>query len=309
MTAVQNISDYIAQLDAEHQAAAQNLHNFILAHAPAQTQATISYKIPTYKYNGNLLHFAFAKKHIGLYPGPEAIAHFTNQLHAYKQTKGAIQIPYNQPFPFSLLADILAYNIDLLADKKGPSWHNYRANWQEANEVMEQIVVQLPLQKTFKWGTDVYTFQDKNVVAWGGFKNFFAIWFYNGVFLTDPLQVLVNANEAQTKALRQWRFTSDQKLPEAAIKNYIQEAIETVKQGKVVAPAKTVAPTLTGYLAEQVNQNSELKKAFDALTPGKQNEYIAYIEEAKQEKTKASRYTKIVPLILAGQGLNDKYKK
>ena len=71
-----------------------------------QAVEKISWSMPTYWKKRSLIHFAAFKKHIGLYPGPEAIEAFADRLSAYKTSKGAIQLPYNQPLPDELIADL-----------------------------------------------------------------------------------------------------------------------------------------------------------------------------------------------------------
>lgn len=180
--------------------------------------------------------------------------------------------------------------------------------WAEELEQVNTILAKLPLDKSIKWGSLVYTYQGKNVVSSGGFKNYFAIWFHNGVFLSDPYKVLVNAQEGKTKSLRQWRFESAEELDEKKILEYALEAIENEKKGLKIKPVKFEPADPPALLSEQLELNPELGEAFRRLTPGKQKEYILYINEAKQEATKLSRIEKIKPLIIAGKGLNDKYK-
>lgn len=306
---IDTIDLYIASAPAELQEKLHLLRSTILKTAPAETTETITYKMPTFRYNGNLIHFAYFKNHIGIYPGDDAILHFSEQLKDFKTSKGAFQIPLSVVIPEKLIQEIVKYNAAILKDKKGPNWHESRGNWQDAEELMQQIIVQTPLDKTFKWGINVYVFEGKNVVAWAGFKNFFSIWFYNGVFLEDKENVLIAASEGQTKALRQWRFKNVSEMNEAKILAYILESIQTIKDGKEIKPEKAAPKPLEGFLKEQLEQDKNLLSAFNKLTPSKQKEYIIYIEEAKQEKTKISRMDKIKPLILSGKGLNDKYKK
>lgn len=180
--------------------------------------------------------------------------------------------------------------------------------WSEELDVIASIINKLPLEKTIKWGAEVFTYDGKNVVSYGGFKNFFTLWFYNGVFLTDKYNVLVNAQEGKTKSLRQWRFTSFSEIDEKKITEYIYEAIEIEKKGLKIAPEKFEAIPVSEFLEAEFKNNKDLKNAFDKLTPGKQKEYNIYINEAKQEATKLKRVEKIVPMILQGMGLNDKYK-
>lgn len=174
---------------------------------------------------------------------------------------------------------------------------------------MNQLILQTELKKEFKWGTDIYTLNGKNVIGWAGFKNFFSLWFYNGVFLEDRDNVLVTASEGKTKALRQWRFKSVQEMDSQKILSYIDESIQTIIDGKEIKIERTPAQPPEGFLKEALEQDRVLKQAFDNLTPGKQKDYTAYINEAKQEKTKQTRMEKITPLILEGKGLHDKYKR
>lgn len=181
--------------------------------------------------------------------------------------------------------------------------------WKAELEMLAGIISKLSLEKTIKWGSEVFTYNGKNVVSYGGFKNYFTIWFYNGVFLKDPYNVLVNAQEGKTKSLRQWRFTSKDEIDEKKILKYIKEAIEVEKKGLKIQPEKFKPLPAPALLTNEFRKNKNLKVNFEKLTPGKQKEYIVYINEPKQEQTKLSRLDKIKPMILQGIGLNDRYKK
>lgn len=303
-----NIDEYIAGFDVDSQRILERTRRIIKKAAPSDAIETINYQMPTYRLNGNLIHFAMNKNHLGLYPGAEAIEAFAGDLEGYRTSKGAIQIPLDNPLPERLIAAIVRFNVEKLKDKKNPDWGKYRAKWTECYEFMAQLISKTPLKKEFKWGTDIYTYNGKHVIGWGGFKDFFSLWFYNGVFLEDRYQVLVNASEGKTKALRQWRFTDVGQMDEKKILDYIEESIQTIKDGKEIRPEKAAHRMPEGLLKLALNTDKPFKQAFDILTPGRQREYIGYIEEAKQEKTKLARITKIKPLVLAGKGLHDKYK-
>lgn len=308
MNTFSTITEYIATFKPEEQTYLNKVYNLIKTCVPAEATETISYKMPTFRYNGNLIHFALFKNHLGLYPGPEAIVHFKERLKLFKTSKGTIQIPLDIELPIVLIQDIITYNITKLKDKKGPNWHVSYDKWIDAEEFMQQLIVKTNLTKTFKWGTDVYTFNGKNVISWGGFKKFFSLWFYNGVFLQDVDSVLINASEGKTKALRQWRFTDVKEMDGQKILAYINESIQTIKEGKELKPIKTEAVPIDEVLKNALEIDEKFKNAFEKLTPSKQKEYLVYIAEAKQEKTKHTRLTKIKPLILAHKGLHDQYK-
>jgi uncharacterized protein YdeI (YjbR/CyaY-like superfamily) len=184
---------------------------------------------------------------------------------------------------------------------------NKTNQWDEEIEMLHAIVRKMPLVETTKWGGPVYTYKDKNVVGIGGFKSYFGIWFYNGVFLKDEKQLLINANEDNTKSLRQMRFQSKDEIDEKIILEYLSEAIAIEEKGLSIPKAKkeTVIPEI---LQKALDVNSELATKFQAFSPYKQREFIEHITSAKQEKTQIARLEKIIPMILAEKGLNDKYR-
>nr|WP_314545892.1 DUF1801 domain-containing protein [uncultured Empedobacter sp.] len=302
------IDEYILGFDQAKQDILENVRKIIHEAVP-RAMETINYKMPTFRLNGNVIHFAMFKNHVGIYPGAETIEHFKNDLTDYKTSKGTIQLPLDKVLPKKLLREIVLYKVSLMKDQKAEEWTKYNGNWAEANEKIQQVVNETELVKEFKWGGDIYTFNKKNVLAFSGFKNHFALWFHNGVFLKDQYKVLVNANEEKTKALRQWRFNSADEIDVEKVREYVLEAIQLVKDGKEIKPQKSVPKEVDGILKETLNQNNKLFTSFKALTSGRQKEYIEYIDEAKQEKTKISRIEKIKPMILEGKGLNDKYRK
>ena len=181
--------------------------------------------------------------------------------------------------------------------------------WVEELMLLREIVLSTGLKEEIKWGGPIYTLNGKNVLAIGGFKNFATIWFHNGVFLSDPGKVLINANEGNTRGLRQWRFTSMKEIKPALVKKYVHEAIKNAKEGKEIKPEKKAPIAFPDVFAKALKKDKALKGAFEKLTPGKQREYIEYITEAKQEETRLRRIEKSIPIILRGKGLNEKYVK
>lgn len=99
------IGDYISA-QPEHVQPLLNQVRSTLRAALPDAEERISWSMPTYWRKHNIIHFAAAKAHIGLYPGPEAIEHFAPKLADYKTSKGAIQLPYSKPLPLDLIAEI-----------------------------------------------------------------------------------------------------------------------------------------------------------------------------------------------------------
>ena len=175
---------------------------------------------------------------------------------------------------------------------------------------LREIMSQTELKEEYKWRLPVYTLDGKNVAGLGAFKDYFGVWFFQGAMLEDAQKKLMNAQEGKTAAMRQWRFSSEADLDEALLVSYLQEAIQNQKAGRVIKAARPIkkAPAVPQALKAHFEASSQLAKAFAALTPGRQKEFIEYIAEAKRSSTKENRIEKIRPMILAGVGLNDKYR-
>ncbi|SMO85797.1 YdeI/OmpD-associated family protein [Gracilimonas mengyeensis] len=179
--------------------------------------------------------------------------------------------------------------------------------WQAGLEELRKLILASGLEETIKWGQPVYTLEDKNVVGIGAFKSYFGLWFFNGALLNDPGNHLHNAQEGKTKALRQLRFQSKEEMDKSLIKDFLEQAITNQKDGKEVDIDTKREPEIPEMLSEAFEENTELHQQFKALTPGRQREYAGYIREAKKQETKERRLKKIIPIILAGKGLNDRY--
>ena len=103
-----NIDEYIADFPTATQVLLKQMRDCIAKAAPKAEEA-ISYAMPTFKLNGNLVHFAGYKEHIGFYPAPSGISAFETELKKYKTSKGAIQFPINEKLPVTLIAKIVQF--------------------------------------------------------------------------------------------------------------------------------------------------------------------------------------------------------
>ena len=107
-TIPKTIDEYIAGFPLDVQDILQKIRATIRQAAP-EAQEKISYQMPTFALNGNLVHFAAFKNHIGFYPIPSGIEAFKEDLSPYKQGKGSVQFPLDQPIPYDLIARITAF--------------------------------------------------------------------------------------------------------------------------------------------------------------------------------------------------------
>lgn len=178
--------------------------------------------------------------------------------------------------------------------------------WQEEFEKLREIILDCGLTEELKWGQPCYMFEKKNVVLMHGFKDYCALLFHKGALLPDPEGILVQQT-ANVQAARQIRFKDIRDIYnlEPVIKAYIQEAIDVEKAGLKVAFKKAEEFNVPEEFQRKLDTMPKLKKAFDALTPGRQKGYLLYFSGAKQSKTRESRIEKYTKSILAGKGLDD----
>ncbi len=99
------VEEYILSCPEESREQLSALRDIILDAVPGLLEK-ISWRMPTFCHTKNVIHFALNKAHIGIYPGPEAVAHFAERLRVYKTSKGAIQIPLSSPLPEELIRDM-----------------------------------------------------------------------------------------------------------------------------------------------------------------------------------------------------------
>lgn len=111
------IDEYIAGFPEDVQSKLQQMRATIRAAAPDAVEA-ISYQMPTFRLNGNLVHFAAFKNHIGFYPAPQGIEMFKEDLSKYKGAKGSVQFPINEPLPLDLVRRIVEYRVEQNRAKK-----------------------------------------------------------------------------------------------------------------------------------------------------------------------------------------------
>ncbi len=180
--------------------------------------------------------------------------------------------------------------------------------WRAALERLREILNTTPLTEEVKWGAPCYTHSGKNVVGLAAFKGWVCLWFHQGALLKDPSGVLINAQEGKTKALRQWRMTSLKDIKPNIIKRYVKEAIALVDAGKEIKAARGKSVDIPDELSRAMRRYKGATAGFRGLTPGKQREYAEYIASAKRDDTKQKRLDKVLPMIAAGVGLNDKYR-
>jgi len=178
--------------------------------------------------------------------------------------------------------------------------------WQKEYEKLRTIILDCGLIEELKWGCPCYTFENTNIVLIHGFKEYCALLFFKGALLNDPNGILIQQTK-NVQSARQIRFTNVQEIVkmEKILKAYVYEAIEVERAGLKVKLKKTSEYKIPEEFQKQLDKKQALKKAFEALSPGRQRAYIFYFSQAKQSKTREERVEKYIKKILSGKGLDD----
>jgi uncharacterized protein YdeI (YjbR/CyaY-like superfamily) len=178
----------------------------------------------------------------------------------------------------------------------------YREQWKAEIAAMQRVLASLPLKEERKWGAPTYTVDGKNIVILQGFKEYFGLGFFQGALLKDPSKVLVQLGQVQ--AGRVMKFTSAKEITAKAaiIRAYVREAIAVGEAGLRVKPKQTSDYPIPEELSERFQKDARFKRAFEALTPGRQRGYLHHFAAAKQSATRTARIEKAMPAIFAGKG-------
>lgn len=177
--------------------------------------------------------------------------------------------------------------------------------WKDAYQRLRRIVLGCGLTEELKWGCPCYTIDKKNVVLIHGFKDYCALLLHKGALLKDEEGLLVQQTE-NVQSARQIRFRNVHEVIalEPVLKAYIREAVEVEKSGLKVKLKKTSEFKMPEEFAARLKASGALKKAFQALTPGRQRGYLLHFSSAKQSQTREARIEKNVERIMAGKGLD-----
>jgi uncharacterized protein YdeI (YjbR/CyaY-like superfamily) len=178
----------------------------------------------------------------------------------------------------------------------------YRKQWAAEIAETRRVLAGLAMKEERKWGKPTYTVDGKNIVIMQGFKEYFGLGFFQGALLKDSKKLLVQLG--QVRAGRVMKFTSvkDITAKAAIIKAYVREAIAVEKAGLRMEPRKSSDFAVPEELTKRFRRDPRFKRAFEALTPGRQRSYLYHFATAKQSATRAARIDKAMPAIFEGRG-------
>src|SRR5262245_61425575 len=178
----------------------------------------------------------------------------------------------------------------------------YRERWEAEIAEMRRVLAGFEMNEERKWGKPTYTVDGKNVVIMQGFKEYFALGFFQGALLKDPKKVLVQLGQVHAGRVRKFASVKDIAAKAATSKVDVREAIAAEKAGLRMAPKRTSDVPVPEELKERFRRDTRFKRAFAALTPGRQRSYLYHFAAAKQSSTRAARIEKAMPAIFEGRG-------
>jgi uncharacterized protein YdeI (YjbR/CyaY-like superfamily) len=183
----------------------------------------------------------------------------------------------------------------------------YAKKWQKEADGLRKIVLDCDLIEELKWGKPCFTYEKKNIAIIIPLKDACAFSFFKGALLKDPKHILQKIGE-HTQAGRWIKFASLKEIAaiQSILRKYIYEAIEVEESGKKVILKRASEYAVPEELQARLDAAPELRAAFETLTPGRRKSYIFHVSGAKQAKTRSARAERCVPMILSGQGFNER---
>ena len=178
----------------------------------------------------------------------------------------------------------------------------YRKRWEAEIAAMRRVLAAFAMTEECKWGKPTYTVDGKNIVIMQGFKEYFGLGFFQGALLKDPRKVLVQLGQQHAGRVMKFTSAKDITAKAATIKAYVREAMAIEKAGLRMERRKTSDFPVPEELTERFRKDPPFRRAFEALTPGRQRGYLYHFAAAKQSATRVARIEKARPAILEGRG-------
>src|SRR5882724_10244165 len=178
----------------------------------------------------------------------------------------------------------------------------HRERWKAETAEMRRVLAVLAMKEERKWGKPTYTVDGKNIVIMQGFKEYFGLGFFQGALLKDSKKLLVQLGQVQAGRVMKFSSAKDITAQAATIKAYVREAIAVEKAGLRIEKKQTSDFPVPEELTERFRRDPRFKRAFEALTPGRQRGYLYHFAAAKQSATRVARIGKAMSAIFEGRG-------
>jgi uncharacterized protein YdeI (YjbR/CyaY-like superfamily) len=182
----------------------------------------------------------------------------------------------------------------------------YRDRWEAEISAMQRLLAGFGMTEECKWGKPTYTVDGKNILILQGFKEYFALNFFKGALLKDPKKVLVQLGQMQAPRIMKFTSVKEITAQAATIKAYVREALAVEKAGLKVQKRKTSDFPVPEELRAHFRKDAAFKRAFEALTPGRQRSYLYHFGSAKQAATRVARIEKARSAIIEGRGFQER---
>jgi len=180
-------------------------------------------------------------------------------------------------------------------------------NWRTELIALRAIALQTGLKEEIKWGVPVYTLNGKNIISIVALKESATFGFFKGVLIKDQYKILQQQGTIQSSRIIRIKNINEIEALKVILYEYIFEAIDLEKKGIKVSMNMNQEP-IPEELILLFEEEPEFRKAFFALTPGRQRGYIIYFSQTKQAQTRIMRIQKYKKQIFEGVGLHDKGK-
>src|SRR5258708_3851701 len=178
----------------------------------------------------------------------------------------------------------------------------YRERWEAEIAEMRRVLAGFAMKEECKWGKPTYTADGQNIVIMQGFKEYFGLGFFQGALLKDSKKLLVQLGQVQAGRVMKFSSVQDITAKAATIKAYVREAIAVEKAGLRMERKQTSDFPVPEELTERFRRDARFKRAFQALTPGRQRSYLYHFAAAKQSATRVARIEKAMSAIFEGRG-------
>lgn len=177
--------------------------------------------------------------------------------------------------------------------------------WRDEMATLRPILLERGLGEAIKWGKPCYGHDGKNIAIMQEMKDFLALMFFKGALLDDPDGVLEDQGPNSRSAKRiTFAGVDDVTRLAPTVARLVDAAVAVEASGRQVDAAPDLE--LVPELQRRLDADADLRRAFDALTPGRRREYNLHLADAKQSSTRESRLDKHVERIKAGKGLRDR---
>lgn len=197
----------------------------------------------------------------------------------------------------------------MAATKMAQMAGTYQNKWRAEIAELRSLAVEAGLKEERKWFKPCFTLDGKNVAIIIPLKDSVNLNFFQGALLTDPAGLLQKIGQQQAPRWVKFASVAEIAKQKKAVKGFLKEAMAHAKAGTKLERVESDGPVVPVELEKKFKESPELKKAFSALTPGRQRMYLFHFNEAKQAATRESRIEKHIPKILRGEGFSDAGRK